>query len=109
MDQSDCTQTKDVEYEADGAKLKGVLAYDDAAKEKQPGVIVFHEWWGLNDYARQRAEKLASLGYVAFACDMYGEGKVTTHPQEAGQFAGEVRKNVKEWQARPLEKLYVVV
>src|SRR5258708_6880746 len=69
-------QTKEIEYEHDGTKLKGVLAYDDAAKEKRPGVLVFHEWWGLNDYARMRAKQLAELGYVAFAADMYGAGKV---------------------------------
>ena len=100
MDQSDCTQTKDVEYEADGAKLKGVLAYDDAAKEKQPGVIVFHEWWGLNDYAKMRAKQLAELGYVAFAADMYGPGKVTEHPKEAAKLAQEVRMNQEVWLAR---------
>ena len=52
-----------------------------ALAEERPAVLVVHEWWGLNDYARKRAEKLAALGYVAFACDMYGDGKVTTHPQ----------------------------
>src|SRR6266481_493034 len=62
----------------------------------------------LNDYARKRAEQLAALGYVAFACDMYGEGKVTEHPQEAGQMAAEVRKNVKTWQGRAQSALKVL-
>src|SRR5487761_1675974 len=101
-------QGKEVSYEADGTKLKGYVAYDDAVKGKRPGVLVVHEWWGLNDYARQRAEQLAGLGYVAFACDMYGEGKHTEHPQEAGQFAGEVRKNVKVWQGRAQAALKVL-
>jgi dienelactone hydrolase len=93
-------KTKTVEYEYDSTKLKGFLAWDDAVQGKRPGILVVHEWWGLNDYARRRAEQLAGLGYVAFACDMYGDGKVTEHPQEAGQFAGEVRKNTRLWQGR---------
>ena len=63
-------------------------------------MLLVHEWWGLNDYARERARQLASLGYVAFAADMYGDGKVTEHPQEAGQMAAEVRKNVDGWRKR---------
>jgi dienelactone hydrolase len=105
---SAAVQTKEVTYSHEGVNFKGHLAWDDAAQGKRPGVLVVHEWWGLNDYARQRAEKLAALGYVAFACDMYGEGKVTTHPQEAGQFAGEVRKNVKTWQGRAQAALKVL-
>src|SRR5690242_2575534 len=93
-------RTKEVTYTHGGTTFKGHLAWDDAAKGKRPGVLVVHEFWGLNDYARKRAEKLAGLGYVAFACDMYGEGKVTEHPEEAAQFAAAVRQNVPEWQAR---------
>lgn len=52
-------QGKEVSYEADGTKLKGYVAYDDAVKGKRPGVLVVHEWWGLNDYARERARMLA--------------------------------------------------
>jgi len=101
-------KTKTVNYTHDGVSMVGYLAWDDAAKGKRPAVLVVHEWWGLNDYARKRAEQLASLGYVAFAADMYGEGKVTTHPQEAGQMAGEVRKNVKTWQGRAQAALKVL-
>jgi dienelactone hydrolase len=93
-------QTKDVTYEADGVKLKGVLAYDDAAKEKRPGVLVFHEWWGLNDYAKTRAKQLAELGYVAFAADMYGEGKIAEHPDDARKMSTAVRMNQAGWLAR---------
>jgi dienelactone hydrolase len=101
-------QTKTVTYTHDGTTCKGYLAWDDSATGKRPGVLLVHEWWGLNDYARSRAEQLAKLGYVAFACDMYGEGKVTTHPREAGQMAGAVRKNVKTWQGRALAGLKVL-
>jgi dienelactone hydrolase len=105
---SAAVQTKPIEYEADGTKLKGELYYDDAAKEKSPGVIVFHEWWGLNDYARMRAKQLAELGYVAFAADMYGEGKVTEHPEDAGKMAGAVRMNKKAWLDRATAALKVL-
>jgi len=52
-----------------------------------------HEWWGLNDHARNQARRLAEAGYVGFALDMYGAGKVTTHPQEAQAFATEATKD----------------
>src|SRR5436305_849799 len=80
---SSAVKTKEIEYEHEGTKLKGFLAWDDASQAKRPGVLVVHEWWGLNDYARKRAQQLAELGYVAFAPDMYGEGKTTEHPKEA--------------------------
>src|SRR5829696_6609700 len=79
--------TKTVDYEHDGTKLKGFVAYDDATKDKRPGVLVVHEWWGLDDYAKDRCKQLAGLGYVAFAPDMYGEGKTAAHPDDARKMA----------------------
>ena len=93
-------KTQVVEYSYDGTKLKGYLAYDDAVKEKRPGVLVVHEWWGLNDYAKGRAVALAKLGYVAFCPDMYGDGQTTEHPADATKMVGLVRKNVKVWKGR---------
>jgi len=83
--------TKSVPYEHAGVQLVGFLAYDSAAaaKGKLPGVLVVHEWWGLNDYAKHRAEQLAQLGYVAFAVDMYGQGISTTDAKAAGSLAGQ--------------------
>ena len=84
--------TKSVAYEHAGVKLEGYLAYDDVkmpAGTLAPGVLVIPEWWGLNDYVKGRAEKLARLGYVAFAADMYGAGVVTTDPKKAGELAGQ--------------------
>src|SRR3954447_18564528 len=66
---SAAVKSKEIEYEHEGTKLKGYLAYDDAAKGKRPGVLVFHEWWGLNEYAKHRANMLAEMGYVAFCGD----------------------------------------
>lgn len=82
-----------VDYKQGDTTLKGQLAYDDAAKDKRPGVLVVHEWWGLNDYAKNRARMLAEAGYVALAVDMFGDGKSTEHPDEAGKWASEVRSN----------------
>jgi dienelactone hydrolase len=92
--------TKVVEYEFDGVKLKGFLAHDDAVKEKRPGVLVVHEWWGLDDYAKGRCKQLAGVGYVAFAPDMYGEGKAVAHPDDARKMSSMVRENVKVWRGR---------
>jgi dienelactone hydrolase len=86
--------TKEVTYESGGVEMKGLLAWDDATEEKRPGILVVHEWWGHNDYARKRAEMLAELGYVAIAVDMYGDGKTAGHPKDAGAFAGAVMKNM---------------
>lgn len=85
---------KEVTYSADGTTLKGYLATDTAKKGKRPGVLVVHEWWGQNEYARKRARMLAELGYTALALDMYGNGKTADHPEDAGKFAGEVRSNM---------------
>lgn len=101
-------KTKQVIYTYEGVTHKGHLAWDDAVQGRRPGVLVVHEWWGLNDYARKRAEQLAGMGYVAFACDMYGEGKVTEHPKEAAAMATEVRKNLKTWQGRAQAALKVL-
>ena len=97
---SAAVKTEVVEYEFEGTKMKGLLAYDDAKTGKRPGIMVVHEWWGLNDYAKKRAEMLAELGYVAFAADMYGNGQMTEHPADAGKMAGEVRKNTNTWLGR---------
>jgi dienelactone hydrolase len=92
--------TEEIEYTANGTTLKGYLAYDDKIEGKRPGVLVVHEWWGHNDYVRKRAEMLAALGYTALAIDMYGDGKQAAHPEDAGKFAGEVRKNMPVAKAR---------
>jgi dienelactone hydrolase len=101
--------TQRVPYEHQGMKFTGYLAYDDAVQESRPGVLVVHEWWGLNEYARYRAEKLAGEGYVAFALDMYGEGKVTQHPKEASEWSRQVTANVKQWQQRAQAGLQILM
>ena len=82
-----------IEYKQGDTPLKGYLVYDAAVPGPRPGVLVVHEWWGLNDYARSRADQLARLGYVAFAVDMYGHGTTVQTPQEAGAMAGALKNN----------------
>lgn len=91
---------EEVSYTAEGVTLKGYLAYNDAVKGKRPGILVVHEWWGHNEYARKRARMLAELGYTALAVDMYGDGKQAAHPDDAGKFAGELFKNMPVAKAR---------
>ncbi len=76
-----------VTYNAGGVQLKGYLVYDAANSARRPAVIVVPEWWGLNDYARRRAEMLAGLGYVAFAADYYGDGRQANDPKAAQELA----------------------
>lgn len=93
-------QEKPVEYTEGDTRFKGYLVWDDAIKGKRPGVLVVHEFWGLNDYARKRARMLAELGYTALAIDMYGEGKVGQHPTEAAGFMNAVLSNADMAKAR---------
>lgn len=93
-------QTKAVTYEHDGETLTGHLYWDDVLDGPRPGVMVIHEWWGLNDYAKQRARMLAELGYVAFAADMYGGDRVTDKPDQAKEWMQEVTADVEGWRER---------
>ncbi|MBF0271727.1 MAG: dienelactone hydrolase family protein [Magnetococcales bacterium] len=82
-----------VTYTAQGVTLKGYLALDEARPGKLPAVLVVHEWWGLNDYARNRARMLAELGYAALAVDMYGDGRLAAHPDDAKGFSAALRQD----------------
>jgi dienelactone hydrolase len=86
-------KTREVEYRQGETVLQGFIAWDDAAQGKRPGVLVVHEWWGHNQHARNQAKRLAEAGYVAFALDMYGKGKVATHPQDAQALMTEATKD----------------
>lgn len=93
-------QTQTVEYEVDGQTYTGYLAWNDAYEGPRPGILVVHEWWGHNDFARDQAEKLASAGYTAFALDMYGSGKLADHPRDAQAFMQEATANLDNVVAR---------
>ena len=78
---------ENITYNTDTVTMNGFVAYNDADATKRPVVLIVPEWWGLNDYAKGRARQLASLGYLAIAVDMYGNGKTAETPQEAGALA----------------------
>lgn len=87
------TEIRTVEYKAGDVVCKGIVAVDTAVEGKRPGVLVAPEWWGVNDYATSRAKMLADMGYVAFVADMYGDGKNTRDPKQAGEWSGAVKGN----------------
>lgn len=93
-------KTRVIEYHDGSALLEGYLAYDDSFSGSRPGVLVVHEWRGLNDYTKHRAEQLAGLGYVAFAADMYGKGIYAKDHQEAGKLSGIYRNDRNLMRAR---------
>lgn len=93
-------KTEEIEYSHNGTKLTGYLAFDDSKPGKRPGVLVVHEWWGHNDHARNRAKMLAKAGYTALALDMYGDGKLASHPKKAGEFMNAAFSNWPDSQAR---------
>lgn len=95
-------QTQKVSYSDEETHLNGYLFWDDAIKTKRPGIMLIHEWWGLDDYAKKRAYMLAELGFVAFAVDMYGDGHVTTRPEQAKEWMQEVTVDVELWQERAM-------
>ena len=77
-------QSQEITYSAGGAEMNGYIAWDDDLEGQRPGVLVVHEWWGSNDYARRRADMLAGLGYTGMAVDMYGGGQTAENPDSAG-------------------------
>jgi len=77
--------TNRIEYAVGDANHQGYLAYDNEYSEARPGILILHEWWGLNEYIVRRTHMLAELGYVALALDMYGEGRIATDPDQAGK------------------------
>lgn len=83
-------KTKTITYKDGGVTLKGMMAWDGAQSGKRPGILVIGEWWGLNDANKNRARRVAAAGYVAFAPDMYGDGKITKDPKQAGKWMHQV-------------------
>ena len=91
---------EEIKYRDGDVELKGYLFWDDAFSGKRPGILVAHARWGLNDYAKLRAEMLAEMGYVAFAADMYGGGKMTRHADEAKGWMQQITASIDTWQRR---------
>jgi dienelactone hydrolase len=97
-------QTLDLDYAADGATLRGFLAFNEAAGPR-PGVLVFHEGVGLEDFAMEKARQLASLGYVAFAADMFGDRQQARNLQEVATLVGGLRTEPERLRSRGLAAL----
>ncbi len=93
-------KTRIIDYKQGDTVLEGYLAWDDAKVGDRPGVLVVHEWTGINDNIRQRTEALAKLGYVAFAADIYGKGVRPTAPADAAKTAGIYKNDRKLLRAR---------
>src|SRR5262249_45743107 len=87
-------------YTADGVTMRGLVVYDANKQGKRPRFLVVPEWWGLVDYPKMRARKLAELGYIALAVDMFGNGKVAADPDEAGKLAGPFYQDLKMTKSR---------
>ena len=73
--------------------MKGFVVYDDATKDKRPGIIMVHEWWGITPHSHSEARKFAQQGYTAFIADMYGDAKTADNPKDSGALAGSVMKD----------------
>ena len=104
----DAVQTEVVEYKQGDVVLEGILAYPKDAKGKLPGVLVCHQWMGVGDYEKRRAEETAKLGMVAFALDIYGKGVRPKSPQEAAKMAGSYKGDRALLRARALAGLDVL-
>lgn len=85
--------TETIPYKEGETELTGFLAYDNSTDAKRPGILIVHEWWGLDEYPKKRARQLAEMGYVAFAADIYGKGKVTKDRKQAAEWAGAMKSD----------------
>jgi dienelactone hydrolase len=101
-------QTRNIEYKHGDTVLEGYLAYDDSITGKLPGVLVVHEWNGLQSFVKERTEELAKLGYVAFAADIYGKGIRPNNPEESGKQASIYRQDRQLLRDRTLAGLKVL-
>src|SRR5690242_17060086 len=101
-------KTESVEYRHGDTTCEGFIAYDDSSKEKRPGVLVAHDWTGLNDHARQSARRLAELGYVAFALDMYGKGVRAQSPADGPKLSAPYKADRKLMRERAAAGLDVL-
>jgi dienelactone hydrolase len=93
-------KTQNIEYRDGDVTLQGFVAFDDQTSQKRPGVLVMPEAFGLGPHAKQRAERLAALGYVALAGDPYGNGLLVKDLQEAIKHAGALREDPAKFRQR---------
>ncbi len=102
-------QTRSIEYTHGSDTLVGLLAWDDAVEGKRPGILICHQWMGLGEHETDVAKRLAKLGYIALAVDIYGKANMPTSPAEAAPLAGKYRsgdrKALRDRMTRGLEEL----
>ncbi|MCF1182115.1 dienelactone hydrolase family protein [Marichromatium gracile] len=101
-------RTETLFYTDGETRLGGYLSLDDAHPGPRPGVLVLHEWWGLNDHVRAQARRLTELGYVVFAADLYGTGRVTEHAADAKAWMTQLSEDPEAWRQRALAGLDVL-
>jgi len=101
-------QTRIVDYSDGTTTYKGYLAWDDSTQDKKPAVLVSHAWGGRGDFECDKARKLAELGYVGFAIDMYGDGKQGANNDENAALMQPLVENRAELQKRITLALEVV-
>lgn len=90
----------DYDYSINGTAFQGYVARNNNLEESRGTVLIIHDWDGLTDYEKRRAEMLASLGYTAFAIDVYGRDNRPTSMQENQQRSGEMYANRATFQRR---------
>jgi dienelactone hydrolase len=89
-----------VEYQQGDTTCEGLLVWDDAFAGKRPGVLIAHQWKGVTDYEKKRAEMLAKMGYIALCADVYGKGVRADNPRDASALAGKYKEDRKLLRAR---------
>ena len=104
-------RTESVAYRDGDTALTGLLAWDAARDDRRPGVLVVHGGAGLDDHAKGRARRMAALGFVTLACDMYGDGvagdrqrimsKIAELRAAPGRLAGRALAGVARLRAHP--------
>ncbi|MBX7157186.1 MAG: dienelactone hydrolase family protein [Verrucomicrobiae bacterium] len=99
---------KNIAYEEGGTKMEGYLVYDDAQRSKRPGILVLHDWMGIGEFSKKKAEQLADLGYVAFAADIYGIKNRPENAKEAGAISGQLKADRQLLRSRVLAALKVL-
>ena len=100
---------KTVEYKQGDTVLEGLSVYDDSLSGRRPAVLVVHQWTGLGDYEKKRAEMLARLGYNVLAADIYGKGIRPGNPKDAGAEAGKYKNDRALLRARVRAALDVLI
>ena len=76
-----------VQYSSGPVNMNGYVAYNTSDETRKPVILIVHEWWGLNEYTKMRADQLADMGYLAMAVDLYGDGLQADDPEAAGKLA----------------------